>query len=206
MDGCFMDEIREFIKSRRKVNLLMVLANLAVFLVFSIIGDTEDVQFMVNHGACYTPAILDGEYYRLFTGMFLHFGIYHLINNMICLIFLGDYLETIVGPVKYLLIYLGGGLAGNLFSMGMEQSAGGFYKVSAGASGAIFAVMGALLYIMIRNKGRLGNIPGRGLVMMAGLSVLQGFTATGTDNMAHIGGLAGGFVAAVLLYRLRSRE
>lgn len=195
-----MGEIREFIKSRKKMNLLMVAANLAVFILLSVIGNTENVYFMLNHGACYAPAIAGGEYYRLFTGMFLHFGIQHLANNMLCLIFLGDYLETLVGPVKYLIIYLGGGLIGNVLSAIIGMAAND-YAVSAGASGAVFAVVGALLYILIRNKGRLGNISGRGLVMMAVLSVLQGFTAAGTNNMAHIGGLIGGFAAAVLLYR-----
>ncbi len=194
-----MDEIREFLSSRRKVTLALTAANILVFVIFTLAGNTEDVYFMLGHGACYTPAILQGEYYRLFTGMFLHFGLPHLLYNMLCLIFLGDLLETVVGPVKYLLIYVLGGLAGNVLSMVMELRRG-TYAVSAGASGAIFAVVGALLYIVIRNKGRLGNITLQRMAMMAVLSIVQGFTETGTDNAAHVGGFAAGFVLALLLY------
>lgn len=197
-----MDEFRNMIRTKKKMNLLMVAINIAVFLVLSLMGNTEDGYFMLNHGACYAPVIIEGEYYRLVTGMFLHFGIYHLVYNMICLFFVGDYLEELVGPVRYLIIYLGGGLAGNLLSMGLELRSGRF-AVSAGASGAIFAVIGALLYIILRNRGRVGRITVYRMVLMVALSILQGFMDVGTDNAAHIGGLAGGFVLAVLLYRKR---
>lgn len=198
-----MDELKDFIRSRKKMNLLMVAVNIAVFVVLTFMGNTEDALFMFNHGACYTPSVQSGEYYRLFTSMFLHFGLYHIVNNMVCLIFLGDYLETIVGPVKYLIIYLAGGLAGNLLSMAIETQTG-HYAVSAGASGAIFAVVGALLYIVLRNRGRVGAMTVHRMGIMVVLSVLQGFTDVGTDNAAHIGGLLGGFVLAVLLYHTRS--
>ena len=195
-----MDEIRDFLASRKKVTLGLTAANILIFAVFTFIGNTEDVYFMLEHGACYTPAILHGEYYRLLTGMFLHFGLPHLIYNMVCLIFLGDLLETVIGSVKYLLIYLAGGLAGNLLSVWMDLRTGE-YAVSAGASGAIFAVIGALLFIIIRHKGRLGTITFLRMAMMAALSILQGFTETGTDNAAHVGGFAAGFLLAVLLCR-----
>lgn len=195
-----MEEAIAFIRSRKKMNLLMVAVNVIVFIWLSVLGDTDSGIFMMEHGACFGPAVGDGEYYRLFTSMFLHFGLYHLLNNMVCLIFLGDMLETLVGPVKYLLIYLFGGLGGNLLSVAMEMRTGR-YAVSAGASGAIFAVIGALLYIVIRNKGRVGTLTSRNLALMAGLSVLQGFSETGTDNAAHIGGLIGGFLLGILLYR-----
>jgi membrane associated rhomboid family serine protease len=73
-------------------------------------------------------------------------------------------------------------------------------EVSAGASGAIFGIVGALLYVVVRNHGRVGEISTRGLVLMAGLSLYYGFTAQGVDNAAHIGGLVSGFLLAVLTY------
>lgn len=200
-----MEELREFLVSRKKITLLMVAANLLVFAVFTILGNTEDVHFMLEHGACFTPAILEGEYYRLFTGMFLHFGSTHIVYNMICLIFMGDILETEIGSVKYLMLYLLGGLAGNLLSMAMDIRTG-VYAVSAGASGAVFAIIGGLLWVIIRNKGKLGNITLQRMALMAGLSILQGFTETGTDNAAHIGGFAAGVLLAVLLYRKKGKN
>ena len=75
--------------------------------------------------------------------------------------------------------------------------------VSAGASGAIFGIIGALLYVAIRNRGRIGEISGKGLVFMVVLTLYYGFTSGGVDHMAHIGGLAAGFLMGVLLYRKR---
>ncbi len=187
------------------MNLLLAAANILVFLVLSAMGDTEDGYFMLRHGACYTPAILEGEYYRLFTGMFLHFGIYHIAYNMLCLLLMGNYLEEIVGSVRYAVIYLGAGLAGNLLSMGLELRSGSF-AVSAGASGAIFGVMGALFYVVLRGRGQVGSGTAGRMGMMLVLMVLQGFADTGTDNAAHIGGLAAGFLLAVLLYRKKRRN
>ena len=82
----------------------------------------------------------------------------------------------------------------------------GDMAVSAGASGAIFGVIGALLYLVIRNKGRIGTLTTRGLVLMIALCLYYGFTATGADNWCHIGGLVMGFLLAVLLYRGNPRK
>ncbi len=202
--GGLMQELLSFIRTRQPVNLFLVAVNILVFIVLSIIGDTQDAWFMAAHGACYTPFVLEyGEYYRLFTCMFLHFGIEHLFYNMLLLIFVGDTLEKTAGKVRYLIIYLIGGLAGNILSVwaGMDRAE---YAVSAGASGAIFAVIGALIWIVLRNKGKLEGYSSQRLILMAGLSVVNGLTETGIDNWAHIGGLAGGFLLAVLLYRKKT--
>ncbi len=109
--ACYTPFVLEYGEYYR-VNLFLVAVNILVFIVLSIIGDTQDAWFMAAHGACYTPFVLEyGEYYRLFTCMFLHFGIEHLFYNMLLLIFVGDTLEKTAGKVRYLLIYLIGGLA-----------------------------------------------------------------------------------------------
>lgn len=74
------------------------------------------------------------------------------------------------------------------------------FSVSAGASGAVFAVMGAMIYIVIRNKGWLGDLSMRQILVMAAFSLYFGFTSSGVDNAAHIGGLLAGFVLAVLFW------
>ena len=107
--------------------------------------------------------------------------------------------------MKYLLIYLLSGLGGSLLSMVYMLKTGDM-AVSAGASGAIFGVIGALLYLVIRNKGRIGTLTTRGLVLMIALCLYYGFTATGVDNWCHIGGLVMGFLLAVLLYRGNPRK
>lgn len=179
----------------------LIVINIAVFFILTMFGDTEDAVFMLQHGAMYEPNIIEGhEYYRIFTCLFLHFGITHLLNNMVLLGALGWNLELEIGKVRFVIIYFASGIIGNIVSffydLTLEQPA-----VSAGASGAIFGLMGALLYVVIANRGRLGRLSGRGMLVMVILSLYFGLTSTGVDNLAHIGGLVSGFLLAVLLYR-----
>ncbi|HJA12851.1 MAG TPA: rhomboid family intramembrane serine protease [Candidatus Mediterraneibacter merdipullorum] len=179
----------------------LIILNTAVFFILTMLGDTEDAVFMVKHGAMYDPLLTQGqEYYRLFTCLFLHFGIEHLLNNMVMLGALGWNLEPETGRWKFLVIYFASGLFGNILSF-VHDIRTGQEIVSAGASGAVFGLMGALLYVVIANRGRLGRLSAKGLVFMAALSLYFGLTSSGVDNLAHIGGLAGGFLLAVLLYR-----
>ena len=169
---------------------VLIVINVAVFLILSMLGDTEDAAFMLQHGAMYEPFITEGqEYYRIFTCMFLHFGITHLMNNMVML-----------GALGFIIIYFLSGIGGNILSLIAAISAGES-AVSAGASGAVFGLMGALLYVVIANRGRLGQLSGRGMIFMVVLSLYFGLTSSGVDNMAHIGGLICGFLFAVILYR-----
>lgn len=201
-----MREFITFIRSRQPVNLVIVLVNILVFVVLSVSGDTQDAWFMAEHGACYAPFVLEyGEYYRLFTCMFLHFGIEHLVYNMLLLIFVGDVLEQTVGRVRYLLIYILGGIGGNVISLWFGRNAE-VYAVSAGASGAIFAVIGALIWIVLRNGGKLRGYSSQRLLLMAGLSVANGLTTDGIDNWAHAGGVICGFLLAFLLYRKKRKS
>lgn len=190
-------------KKKPLITVLIVGINLVIFFILAMFGMTEDGAYMLKHGAMYVPYIVnDKEYYRLFTSVFLHFGFDHLMNNMVMLFFLGSVLEEEIGSLKYLCIYLLSGLGGNLLSAFIDVKTGN-YVVSAGASGAIFGIIGALLFIVIRNHGRLGNMSGRGLIFMTVCSIYHGFTSAGVDNMAHVGGLLSGFVIAVILYRKR---
>ena len=182
---------------------LLVLINVIVFLVAELTGGTQDLGHMVDFGAMYAPLVKTAkEVYRLFTCMFLHFGIEHLINNMLLLFVLGGRLERVTGKIRFLLIYLLGGLGGNVLSLFLESASDG-YAVSAGASGAVFAVIGAIIYVIIRNKGRLEDLSVRQMLIMAGLSLYFGFTSSGVDNAAHVGGLLSGIALAAVLYHPR---
>ena len=185
---------------------LLILINAGVFLILSMQGMTEDAEFVLHHGAMYVPYVAEGgEYYRLFTCMFLHFGFEHLMNNMIVLLLVGWNLEEAVGRLKFLLIYVASGLCGNVASAVWDIRTGE-YAVSAGASGAVFGLIGALFYVALRNRGRIGDISGRGIIFMIAVMLYYGFSNAGVDNAAHIGGLLSGFFFAVLLYRKRDRK
>lgn len=195
----------ECFKSLPFVNLTIIGMNLLVFLVMSLLGDTESGIFILEHGGMYPLYVMrDGEWWRLFTSMFLHFGIEHLANNMLILLFVGDTLERTVGRVRYLMIYLVSGFFGGLLSLLMMVRLTD-WGVAAGASGAIFGVIGALLWIVIRNRGKLETFTTKRMILMIVLSLYLGFTGTGVDNWCHIGGLLGGFVLSVLLYRRRNK-
>lgn len=195
-----MEEFR-----REPATILLIILNVLVFLVSESAGSSQDVMHMLDLGAAYTPLITEnGEVYRLFTSMFLHFGISHLMNNMLVLFVLGSRLERAVGKLRFLAVYLLGGTAANIISMFLELKTGE-YSVSAGASGAVFAVMGAMIYIVLRNRGRLEDLTVRQILIMAAFSLYFGFTSTGVDNVAHVGGLLAGLILAVLLYHPRRR-
>ena len=179
----------------------LIIINVAVFLILSFFGQTEDAYFMLQHGAMFESLVTEmHQYYRIITSIFLHFGIQHLLNNMVMLGAIGWNLEREVGKIRFLVIYLVSGIAGNILSMYLniihdEQ------VVSAGASGAIFGLMGALVYVVIINRGRLGRLSGRGMLILVFLSLYFGLTSSGVDNWAHIGGLVSGFILAMILYR-----
>ena len=184
----------------------LIVINVLVFFLLSLRGDTESGYFMLQYGAMYEPLVTDGhEYYRLITSLFLHFGIQHLLNNMVMLGALGYQLENEIGRIKFLLIYFISGIGGNLCSLYWNVSHGE-QIISAGASGAIFGLMGALLYIVAVNRGRLGRLSGRGMLIMVALSLYFGLTSSGVDNSAHIGGLICGILITVLLYRRKKTD
>lgn len=178
---------------------VLIVVNIAVFLLFTILGKADDTLFLLEHGAMYEPYVMENhEYYRLITCMFLHFSVDHLLNNMVMLGALGYHLEPVIGKVKFLIIYFVGGIGGSVVSM-ILHSANAESTISAGASGAIFALLGALVCAAIQNHGRVGRLSGRGLMIMAVLSVYFGFASSGVDNAAHIGGLICGFLLQGLL-------
>ena len=181
----------------------LVAINVLVFAVLEILGNTEDAYFMLNHGAIYPTNILeDGEYWRLITATFMHFGFTHLLNNMIILIAAGNILEKAMGHWKYLLLYLLAGLGGSTLSF-VQMVHSGSYSVVAGASGAIFGIVGALLWVVIVHRGRYESLTGKGLLFMIAICLYYGIATGGVDNWGHLGGLIGGFLLGILLYRGR---
>ena len=185
-----------------QLTIILAAINGIVFFMLSFGGITEDTYYMLENGAMYVPYIMEnGEYYRLFTSMFLHFGFSHLLNNMVTLLVMGRYVEPIVGKVRFLILYFVSGLGGNLLSY-FEEIRTGNYTVSAGASGAIFGITGALFALTIIYRGRIGQLTPRDMAIMVGISLYLGFASEGVDNLAHIGGLICGFLMTFLMVGL----
>lgn len=193
-------------REKAYVNMGLIAVNVIYFLYLERMGSTENTQFMVAHGAMYAPLVMEGgEYFRLFTSIFMHFGINHIMNNMLILFILGDNMERALGHIKYLIFYLLCGAGANVASMLVNMDD---YRivVSAGASGAIFGVVGGLLYAVAVNRGRLEDLSTRQLVVVIVCSLYFGFTSTGVDNTAHVAGLLLGIFLGLIMYRRPKRR
>lgn len=188
------------------VNFMIMAVNILVFLFLESQGSTDNGQFMVDHGALFEPSVLyDREYWRLLTAVFMHFGVEHLVNNMLLLFVLGDNMERALGKIKYVIFYLVCGVGANVVSLCVNVIKDD-YAVSAGASGAIFGVIGGLLYAVTVNRGHLEDLNTTQMAVLAGFSLYYGFTSTGINNVAHVAGLVLGMIMAAILYRKPKRK
>ncbi len=187
------------------VTILLVLINVVVFLYTEWKGSSLDAEFMIDMGAMYEPAFIEGhEYYRIITHFFLHFGLEHLANNMISLLVLGYTLEQEIGRIRYLFLYMASGVIAGFVSVYVNLYLGE-NVVSCGASGAIYGLMGALLMLLIKNRKRIvrGDIMRFGVYLL--LSLYSGMQDTGIDNTAHISGVVAGFILCGIIYRRKNQ-
>lgn len=174
-----------------------VILTINIFMYLWSAASTE----ILNWGALtWMHAFKQGELYRLVTSNFLHNGFDHLFNNMIVFVLIGSRLEPIFGRARYVALYMGAGLCGSIVSAVYYMNMGEMVA-SVGASGAIFGLIGAMLWILIKNRGYQKEFYGGGVALMIAGSLYHGFSTMGVDNAAHIGGCIGGFFLAILLYR-----
>ncbi len=184
---------------KQPMKLILIGANVFIFLFIYFRFGLVDANFYATYGGLYPPAVEAGQWWRLFTCAFLHSNAYHLFNNMVMLFAAGVYVEKALKTPKFTILYFGSMLGASLLSFLYGRNLPGF--VSIGASGAVFGLIGALLFIVLRHKGRYERLSMRGMIFMLALSIYYGFASGGTDNAAHIGGAVTGFLLAFLLYR-----
>jgi len=194
---------------RTPVTVALVTANILVFAFMVAHGagfwhGSGSVQ--LQWGANFGPATQDGEWWRLFTAMFLHFGVIHLALNAWALWDAGRLVERLFGSWRFALLYLGAGLEGNLVSLVVQ----GNRAVSGGASGAIFGVFGALLVCLARERHAIEKREFRwlfgGAAVFTAASLGLGFAIPGIDNAAHLGGFVSGALLGTVLARALDRE
>ncbi len=154
------------------------------------------IDTLVDLGANNIQLLQDHEIWRLCTYMFLHGSVLHLLFNMYALYILGTQVETFIGKIKFVLIYAISGLMGGLFSAAFGPA----NVVSVGASGAIFGLLGALLYFGYTYRSYLGNNLLGQIVPIIILNLFIGFMPnSGIDNFCHIGGIVGGLLTTMML-------
>lgn len=190
---------------------VLMACNIVVFLMMTAfgllaglgLGGSQSTDVLLLFGAQHNALVGQGEYYRLFTSMFIHIGIIHLAFNTWALYAIGQTLERFYGATRFLAIYLLSGLGGSLLSYALAPP-----SVSAGASGAIFGLIGAEIAFFYRHRRTFGQASQqqlRNLLMVAGINLVFGFTFPGINNYAHIGGLLFGAILGYFLapeYRL----
>lgn len=169
----------------------LVIINILMYIIPILFGVYETI---LDKYSIYGPAVRAGQYYRLITGTFIHANIFHLFFNCYALAILGSQLESFLGKPKYLVVYLFSAVIGSLFSV---TFAGNYYSI--GASGAIFGLMGSLVYFGYHYRVYLGNVIKSQIIPLILMNLGIGFLVPGIDNSAHIGGLLGGALITVAL-------
>ncbi len=174
---------------------ILVAINLIMFLLLELVGSgSTDLSTLIKFGAKYNTAILEGDWWRFITPMFLHIGFLHLLMNTLALYYLGISVERIYGTWRFLILYFAAGITGGVASFAFTT------QVSAGASGAIFGCFGALLYFGVAHPSLFLRSMGRNVIVVLGINLAFGFIVPMVDNSAHIGGLIGGFLASAIVH------
>ncbi len=190
-------KMAEKIFSYKTPSITYIIMGICVFLfiMMYIFGNgSESTSTLIKFGANYDLLTKSGEYYRLFTCMFLHIGIWHLLCNMYSLYIIGKEIENLYGKSKYLVIYVLSGLCGSILSLAFSHN-----TISAGASGAIFGLLGALLYFGYYYRTYLGATIRSSIIPVIILNLIIGMLIPGISNSAHIGGLVGGILVSMMV-------
>ena len=182
---------------------VIIALNLATYAVMGALGagwfQPESMMPYILYGANNGAATTDGQWWRLLTSMFMHYGLLHLGLNMYALFQTGHFMERVLGRTSFTLMYLASGIAGGFASIFWY----GDKTWSVGASGAVFGVYGAILGFMLRERQGLPRVVVQSLtrstLMFAGYNIVFGLAAKGIDNSAHIGGFVGGILFGFLL-------
>lgn len=177
----------------KKPIITYILMALNIFIFFTMMINV-DYEYAINKYCLYGDYVRRyHEYYRIITAGFLHVDIIHLAFNMYALYIVGTQMESYLGKVKYILVYFISLIMGSLLSMALSNYA------AVGASGAIFGLMGSMLYFGYHYRVYLGTVLKSQIIPIIVLNLVYGFMVSGIDNFGHIGGLIGGFLATKAL-------
>lgn len=172
---------------------LLLGIHIIVFFLVELNGSSSNMNTLIQFGAKFNPLILEGQWWRFFTAMVLHIGVFHLLMNSLALYYLGSAVERLYGTSRFLFIYLLAGLVGSVASFSFNE------HVSAGASGAIFGCFGALLYFGVKHRRLFFRTMGMNVLIILAINLVFGFVMPMVDNGAHVGGLIGGFAASAIV-------
>lgn len=175
-----------------KVTLALMIVNIAVFILMSLTGGSENISNLVRYGAMVKPLVNDGQWWRIISAAFIHIGFFHIMFNMYFLYNIGPLFERLYGSINFLIIYLLAGVMGNLFTYAF----GDVSTVSAGASTSLYGMFGLAMGLMINYKDDavLRGL-GASFISIIVINLIYSLLAPGIGIQGHLGG----FLAGVLL-------
>lgn len=176
-----------------KVTTGLMLVNIAVFILMTLTGGSENINNLIRYGAMVKPLVHDGQWWRIFTAAFIHIGFFHIMFNMYFLYNIGPLFERLYGSVNFLIIYLLAGIMGNLFTYAFGEVS----TVSAGASTSLYGMFGLAMGLMINYKDDavLRGL-GASFISIIVINVLYSLLAPGIGIQGHLGGFLGGVLLA----------
>lgn len=183
--------------TQRRFPIISAITGIACLLWFTYMhmrfGTTEDVEVLYKNGAIFGLYYTNYEFWRLITPLFVHIGLVHLGSNLLILWSIGPAMESIMGHIRFALVYFLSGMIGNIFVIHLQP-----FAITAGASGAIFGLFGYLLVQHFRHDSELKSVSQAYIVLIIA-NIIYTFVSPNISIPGHIGGLIGGIILGVLL-------
>jgi membrane associated rhomboid family serine protease len=183
------------------VTTVIIAINVIYFILLHLFPSVNDGETIYKWGAYYLPAVQEGEYYRLIAPIFMQIGISHFIFNVFSLFMFVSVLEHLIGWGRFIIIYMVSGIAGYVTTYLFSAS-----DLSLGASGAIFGVLGAFLYLSMKKSVMLDEMSRKTIIPILILNLIFTFIDPGISITGHIGGFVVGYALSALLRIERSRR
>lgn len=191
-----MERLKVFY-NRSKVTFTLLAIMILYFIFMTLNGGTTDVNNLIRYGAMFPPLVLGyNQYYRFITSIFMHIGIMHLFFNGYALYIFGPQIERLMGAKKFLLFFVLTGIGGNLATFIFN-----FASVSAGASGSLFGLFGAFLYLVVKHPDMVTPQGKRSILQLLGINLLLTFAVSSISITAHLGGLIIGFLLSFVFIK-----
>lgn len=167
------------------------------FIIMTLNGGTTNPENLVRFGALYPPFVLAyNEYYRLVTSIFIHIGLMHLLFNGYALYIFGTQIEKVMGSFKYLQFFLLAGIGGNVVTFLFS-----FNTISAGASGSLFGILGAFVYLIRHHANMITQQGKRTIYQIIGINIIITFISPSISITAHLGGLVIGYLLSYIFIK-----
>ncbi len=193
----FVDRLRVFYE-KSKVTFILLAIMVVYFIFMTLNGGTTSIENLVKYGAMFPPFVTEyDQYYRFITSIFIHIGAMHILFNGYALYVFGPQIERLMGPKKYLLFFVLTGIGGNIATYIFN-----YVSVSAGASGSLFGLFGAFLYLVVRHPQVVTPEGKRSILQLLGINLALTFFVPSISITAHLGGLIMGFLLSFVFIKI----